>query len=167
MQQERLAPQAVDNFPTGRPDFGRLLAMTPTSPFERSVRTDAELREHWAALMGRDGFSHRSLWLSFFDCAGVPAPTLVPIDGIPTAPEAALANSLDHIVAELRATTDIDSVAVLLSRPGGPAMTDQDREWARFLSDSTSLTHRWPVHLAAGGQVRVFAPDDLVGSLAG
>ena len=158
---------AVDNFWVDLTDFGRLVAMTQTPPFDRRILTDADLREHWQCLMGEDGFSRRSLWLAFFDADGLPAPTLVPIDDLPGEPAAALGNSLDHIVAELRATTDIESVAVLLSRPGSPAMTDGDRQWARFLYDSSSLTSRWPVHLATAGQVRVFAPDDLIGRLAG
>jgi len=46
-------------------------------------------------------------------------------------------------------------------------MSDGDRDWARFLCDSTSLADRWPVHLATAGQVRVFAPDDLIGGRTG
>ncbi|WP_426560330.1 hypothetical protein ACPPVT_11505 [Angustibacter sp. McL0619] len=136
-----------------------------TSPFDRRVRTDDDLREHWQSLMGPDGFGRRSLWLAFFDAGAVPVPTLVPIDDIPERPVPELGQSLDHIAAELRATTDVDSVAVLLTRPGGGGMSEADREWARFLYDSTALASRWPVHLGTAGQVRVFAPDDLIESV--
>jgi hypothetical protein len=141
--------------------------MTQTSPLDRCIRSDADLREHWMCLMGRDGFSRRSLWLAFFDADGVPAPTILPVDDVPEEPQPSVGESLDHIVAELRATTDIESVAVLLSRPGSAAMSDGDRGWARFLSERTSLADHWPVHLATAGQVRVFAPDDLIGGLTG
>ncbi|GAA4354630.1 hypothetical protein [Angustibacter luteus] len=136
--------------------------MTPISPLDLAVQSDADLLEHWQCLMGPDGFGRRSLWLGFFDADGIPAPTLVPIDDIPDQPEPALGASLDHIVAELRATTDIDSVAVLLTRPGDAVMTSGDRAWGRFLRDDTDLTRRWPAHLATTGIVRVFAPDDLL-----
>ena len=96
----------------------------------------------------------------------MPAPTLVPIDDLPDQPVPALGTSLDHIVAKTRATTEIDSVAVLLTRPGDAFMTSTDRAWGRFLRDATDLTRRWPAHLATVGHVRVFAPDDLLADRA-
>src|SRR5436190_681387 len=120
-----------------------------TQPFlDAPVRSDADLRDLWRSLAGSDGFSRRSLWLVFFDASGLPAPTIVPVDDIPAQPVPELGRSLDRILAELRSTTDIDSAAVLLTRPGAGAMTDDDRGWARFLNDQTELARHWPVHLA-------------------
>lgn len=56
------------------------------------------------------------------------------------------------------------SLAILLSRPGGEPMTDDDRSWARTLSRSARArgVSLWPVHLATDAELVVFAPDDMV-----
>jgi hypothetical protein len=152
----------VDNFEANGARSSRLNRMIPTSPLQSAVHSDLDLRTLWESLMGDEGFSRRSLWLVFLDAEGRVAPTIVPIDDVPDVPDDGLGTGLATIVAGLRDTTDVDSVAVLVSRPGGRAMTDADRRWARFLTRQPHLTARWPAHLATRGNVQVFAPDDLV-----
>ena len=127
------------------------------------VRSHAELAGVWETMMGRDGFGFASVWLMFLDAENRVLPVVVPIDGIPAEPDPAFVRGLARIVAGLIESGDTASVAVLLSRPGPVAMTDADRRWARALrsalGDEVAI---WPVHLATRGQVRVFAPDDLV-----
>lgn len=127
------------------------------------VRTHAELAGLWETMMGRSDFAVASVWLLFLDAADRVLPVVVPIDGIPPEPDPAFIRGLAGIVAGLVESGDTASVAVLLSRPGPGAMTDADRRWARALraglGDEIAV---WPVHLATRGQVRVFAPDDLV-----
>jgi hypothetical protein len=127
------------------------------------VRTHAELAGLWETMMGRGGFGVASVWLMFLDAGNRVLPVVVPIDGIPAEPDPGFVSGLARIVSGLVESGDTASVAVLLSRPGEPAMTEADRRWARALrSGLGDEVGVWPVHLATRGQVRVFAPDDLV-----
>ena len=88
----------------------------------------------------------------------------MPIDGVPAEPDRRMVGNLGRIVTDLIANTDAASAAVLLARPGPAPMTDGDRRWATALDlPFGGAGRRWPVHLAIGGQVRVVAPDDLIG----
>jgi hypothetical protein len=58
------------------------------------------------------------------------------------------------------------SVAILLTRPGSNPMNNADRSWARGLTSAARRlgVSMGPVHFANDVELRVFAPDDLVGS---
>jgi hypothetical protein len=127
-----------------------------------AVRTELELGRIWQRLMGPEGFGTRSLWLLLLDEQSRLTPRIVPLDELPAEPDLRGLRNLAAVVAELIDTSDVASVAVLLSRPGSRAMTDTDRRWAAAVLAALGEYTRWPVHLATRGQVQVFAPDDLV-----
>lgn len=125
------------------------------------LRTDAELAQLWRTLMGEGGFAARSLWLMLIDDDGRPAPLLIPVDDIPPQPDDDFGRGLASVVAELKTSGHLNSVAVLLSRPGDPTLTEGDRCWARHLV-ARGLAQHWPVHLATRAGIAVFAADDLL-----
>ena len=57
------------------------------------------------------------------------------------------------------------SVAILLSRAGNDPVTTDDRSWAFGLTKAAQRQgiRMWPVHFANDVELRVFAPDDLIG----
>jgi hypothetical protein len=126
------------------------------------VRTHVELARMWRALMGRDGFGTSSLWLIFFDAESKVQSIIVPIDDIPPEPDERFVHNLAEVVDRLIDDAAVDSVALLLSRPGHRAMTDADRRWARALRAELGEHAVWPIHLATRNEIQVFAPDDLV-----
>jgi hypothetical protein len=133
--------------------------MTAQTPHDTMIRNAEDLERLWRSLMGDSGFSRRSIWLLFLDSDGRPTPALVPIDDIPRRPVPRLLDNLRRISRDLVGTQDIASMAMLLSRPGHAAMTNEDRAWARALHD---ISRTWPLFLAAAGSVQMFAPDDLL-----
>lgn len=128
----------------------------PVSPRDAIVHTPADLFALWHSLMGDGGFGLRTLWLVFLYDDGQVAPVILPVEGIPVRPDHTVAN-LGSIIADLN-EDGVSSAAMLLSRPGPRAMTDDDRAWARALTPFTP----WPVHLATADDLQVFAPDDLI-----
>jgi hypothetical protein len=136
--------------------------MTIPRPHDTVIRSHADLFTLWRGLMGPGGFSVATIWLVFLDQDNRLQPLIVPIEDIPTEPDAPFLRSLVWIVRDLIDSGDASSVAVLISRPGGPAMLGSDRRWARALraelGDELAV---WPIHLATRDRIRVFAPDDL------
>ena len=128
-----------------------------------TIDTVHELTRRWRALMGPLGFSHHRLWLLLLDPDGWVVPHVVQIDDIPSRTAAAdcapLLEMAGHIVPEA------GSLAILLSRAGSDAMTCDDRTWARGLTAAAERQgiRMWPVHFANDVELRVFAPDDLIG----
>ncbi len=138
--------------------------MTPLPP-DFSVHDDADLSALWHTLIGPGEFGQRTLWLTFLDQDGRVSPLIVPIDDIPTEPDALFARNIARIIDKLVAGGDTSSVALLLSRPGVNDMTALDRRWARALhAELGPELSRWPIHLATCDNIRVFAPDDLLGA---
>ena len=137
--------------------------MTLKQPHETFVRTEAELTALWRDMMGPGGFGTRSIWHVFFDAEGRLAPHIVPIDDIPAEPDKLFLTNLGMVMRESTSGSQIASLAVLLSRPGSPAMTASDRRWARELRSTFGPTLcPWPIHLATRDHVTVFRPDDLI-----
>jgi hypothetical protein len=126
------------------------------------IRNDTELSAAWRGLMGTGGFGQRCLWLIFFDDRSRLQPVIMPIEDIPSEPDALVVANLARVVGELIDDGTASSCALLLSRPGADSMTDSDRTWARALRTEFGTRSPWPVHLATRNSVRVFAPDDLL-----
>lgn len=135
--------------------------MTPR-PLETVVRTDADLFAMWHHMMGPGGFATASLWLVLLDAEGRAQAEIIKIEDVPPAPGRHDGRGLARVVADLIDTGETASVAVLLSRPGEPAMCEDDRRWARSLREALAGHARWPMHLATCDGIQVFAPDDLV-----
>lgn len=127
------------------------------------VRTATDLFALWEGLMGGRGFATSSVWIAFLDADHRVQPVLVPVDDIPAEPHPRFVRNLTRIVADLVDTGTAASAALLLSRPGPPAMSEADRRWARALADALGPELAvWPLHLATSGRIQVFAPDDLI-----
>ena len=121
------------------------------------VTTRRALRQRWADVLAPPCFSARSLWLMWLRPDGSALPTLVPIDELSHRFDAAAARG----VVELAATVSEEHsggnghVAFALCRPGHPASTAGDQEWAAGLHRAAARAGlgSWSLHLAAGGAV--------------
>ncbi len=129
-----------------------------------TLANDRDLWEHWTSLVGRRGFTCRSVWMILVENDRTVAPVVVPIDEVPEEPDDDTVDSLRHLVDQARRQLGVASTPMLISRPGSDEMTEEDRRWARALRVVVSgQAMQWPIHLAGDGPVRVFAPDDLIG----
>ena len=131
-----------------------------------AVRTQADLRRAWRALMGRLGFPDRRLWLLFLDGEGRPGGPLLSIDNLPDGPYDLPVEDLVTICREiLGGPGGGGSVAMLITRPGTEPWHVGDRAWGRYL---TAAAHRvggtvWPVHRANDREL-VAVPAEESGS---
>lgn len=133
------------------------------------VRTDADLRQRWRALMGELGFGGHSLWLNLVDADGRMTPVLTQIEELDAFPDEL---GLDNLMRICRQLVDEfepgGRVAFLLTRPGSAGLNDWDRAWGNALLQGArrNAVPIWPVHRANDEVLRVIAPDDLSGELA-
>jgi hypothetical protein len=131
-----------------------------------AVRTQADLRRAWQALMGRLGFPDRRLWLLFLDAEGRPGGPLLSIDNLPDGPYDLPVEDLVTICREiLGGPGGGGSVAMLITRPGSEEWHVGDRAWGRYLA---AAAHRvggkvWPVHRANDREL-VAVPAEESGS---
>jgi hypothetical protein len=132
--------------------------MTTTPLPEAPVLSPLELTARWSdLLLHPPHFSRRSLWLGWMDADGLMQPTLLPIDDLPDDPDPGLCELLlpmHQMMVESSGTGRLH-LATALTRPGGPAVTDDDAAWAEAVR--TGLGERvdgsWSLHLAAAGRV--------------
>lgn len=125
------------------------------------MRSDKELRQRWEQIVEAEDFVDRTLWLTWYDSDSQMLPVVMPIDALPRHPHRQALDGLAHVATSvLEDQACAGSVAMLLSRPGPPAIDDCDRAWARALASlaDTGLTMR-PLHLATSDSVRVLAAD--------
>lgn len=128
------------------------------------IPDDHALLEHWETLVGEHGFSCRSVWMILVENDRAVAPVVVPFDGVPEEPDGETVEAVARLADDARRQLGVASTPMLISRPGTDEMTDEDRRWARALRVVLrGQAMQWPIHLATDGQVRVFAPDDLIG----
>jgi hypothetical protein len=105
----------------------------------------------WQQIVAWEPFRFRSMWLLFIDPEGRPSGPLITIDDLADGPYAV---GLDELVDLCRGILDGPggggSVALLMTRPGGPPWTVSDRAWGRFLLHGADEIGEpvWPVHLA-------------------
>ncbi|CAN5858871.1 hypothetical protein BH20ACT6_BH20ACT6_21440 [soil metagenome] len=127
------------------------------------IRTQADLWRHWRALMGPLGFSERLLWLCFMAADGRIAPVLPQINDVPRLPDESLVDSLMQICRRVCDDFGVDSVSVLLSRPGPAGITAGEVTWAQRLGDAAAAAGvtMWPMHVANDHELVTVTPDDL------
>ncbi len=127
------------------------------------IRTQADLWRHWRAMMGPLGFSERLLWVLFVDSDGRVTPMVEQFSDLPRLPDRPLVDSLMQICARVCADCGLDSVAMLLSRPGRAGITSAERTWAQRLTEAAAPAgvRMWPVHLANDHALVTVTPDDL------
>lgn len=136
-----------------------------TSPSASPAPSEADLQQRWTTLLGPGGFACRSLWTSWFDADDAQLRLLVPVDELPSAPDAPLLAGLGEMwrtVVEDQAPGG--SVAVALCRPGPGVLADDDRAWLRAaVATAREVGVRLRrSHLATRGRVQPVALDDLL-----
>ena len=110
------------------------------------------------------GFSRRTIWIAILDADGMMLPKLTQIDDLPArVGPAECVPLLEMIEMVVSAVMPTGSTALLYSRPGRDAMTDDDRSWGRSLTAAAETigVTLWPVHFANDRELKVFAPDEL------
>ncbi|MBS44680.1 MAG: hypothetical protein CMH83_16240 [Nocardioides sp.] len=128
------------------------------------VRTQTDLERFWRAAMEPLGFASQSLWVVMLAPDGTPFPHLTQIeecDQPPTPEEAAtLAGVLGEVLDEV---VPGGRLALLRSRPGGSALTSDDRRWATALAEAFVAVGlpAEPVHVASDADLRPVTADDL------
>ncbi len=127
------------------------------------VRTQTDLWRHWRTLMGPLGFSERLLWLCFLSADGRIAPVLPQINDVPDQPDRPLVDSLIQICSRICGDFGVESVAVLLSRPGRAGVTPGEISWAQQLDAAATAAgvSLWPMHVANDHELVTVTPDDL------
>ncbi len=129
------------------------------------IRTQADLEQHWRALMGPLGFSAPQLWLNVVGDDGRPTALLTKLEDVPHRPDDGLLDRVVEITRQLITSTAAGgSLAVLLARPGRSRLTKSDLTWAAKLTAAASRNGvpLRPIYLATDDDVRVIAPDDLL-----
>ena len=133
--------------------------MTTTPPLANvPIRSADDLTGRWTMLLNPPVFGARSLWLSWLGTDGRMLPVVVPVDDLPLVPEPALVMGLRQVhdsILEEQLNGD-GHLALALCRPGEPAITEDDDEWAEALRsalDDGQIDGSWSLHLGAGGSV--------------
>jgi len=131
--------------------------MTTTPLPEIPVRSAGELTQRWATLLDPPVFAARSLWLIWFDTAGLMTPVVVPIDELPLLPDEVVLSGvlrLNDTVVESTGCAE-GHLALALCRPGTSLITAEDDDWAEALRDrlDAQLDGTWSLHVAAGGAI--------------
>ncbi len=129
-----------------------------------TINSADDLEQLWRGLLAAAESAERTLWLVFLGFDQVVQADLVPIDGLPATPDPDQVAGPRQVVAPLIEDGLAGSVAMLLSRSDPAPMSEADRVWARALRATLGAELApWPLFLAAAGEVRIFAPDDLIG----
>jgi hypothetical protein len=131
-------------------------------PLEMTIRTDADVRALWTALIPPAERRRRSLWVAMLDAGDRTLPVAFPIDDLPVEPDALLCRNLAKILADVTSSGPAHSAVLTLCRPGPESVTAQDRRWAASLRGVLSPgLARWPLHVATPFGVHSLEPDDL------
>src|SRR4051794_6797831 len=132
--------------------------------FAPHLRSQSDLEDAWRRLMGPWGFDGETLWMFLVLADDQPLPHLSEITEAEVPPDAETQRSMAELFRLLDEQAGPGArFAFLRSRPGGPALTDDDRAWAAGLYAACRLAGVGgeAVHLATGGRVRPVPPDEL------
>jgi hypothetical protein len=132
-------------------------SMSVSQQPQNHIRDEFDLLALWTQVSPAVGLDQRTLCLVFLDEDERVLPTLVPMDDLPAWPDDELVSGLRHIVRESTFGGPAASVVMLLSRPGGDAITAQDRNWSTELGSFSD----WPLCLATHGGIQLLESDDL------
>jgi hypothetical protein len=127
-----------------------------------TIRTDADVRALWTALVPSGERRRRSLWVALLDQDDRTLPVAFPIDDLPAEPDTHLCRNLVKVLGDLASTGPVRSGLLLLTRSGLNTPTGDDHRWAAMLhSELGSELCRWPIHLATPHSIHSLEADDL------
>jgi hypothetical protein len=112
--------------------------LSPIPPMETAtdpVRSAADLRQRWRALMGPLGFEERLLW---FGLVGPDRCLTKMLSRLPVGPRPqgrVLWNLMSALRTQLDDLASGTTMALLLTRPGRGPVSPADRVWSKALTD--------------------------------
>jgi len=121
-----------------------LLPIPPMETATDPVRSAADLRQRWRALMGPLGFEERLLWYGFIGPDRRLAKTLSQLPVGPRPQGRVLWNLMSALRTQLDDVALGTTVALLLTGPGRGLVSPADRMWSKSLAD---LAERFAVPL--------------------
>jgi hypothetical protein len=111
---------------------------SPIPPIQSAtepIRSPADMRQRWRAVMGPLGFGERSLWIGFVGSDRRMVKALSQMELGPR-PRRQLVESIFSALTEvLDGFKDGTTIALLLTRPGRGAISDADQQWATLLTE--------------------------------
>ena len=142
----------------------------PSAPHRRPIRTAADLRRSWQAVIGTDPPARRSLWLLIIDGDDRSLGLTARLDDIPLHPSRTMLGNLMVVATRLPTADGLGlpgaTVAFLLGRPGPAAPTASDRTWARGLDGHTAKAGVRSHPLGIAGDDGIVLLDGPVGATA-
>jgi len=106
--------------------------------YQPTIRTQQDLEDAWRYLMSPLGFTRTSTWFMLIDADDRPVPHVTQIDDPDQPPTADDLAGLADVVKQVRdELVPGGRVAFLRSRPGPPAISRADRDYARALYDAS------------------------------
>jgi hypothetical protein len=112
-----------------------LLSIPPIETASDPVRSAADLRQRWRALLGPLGFEERLLW---FGLIGPDRCFTKKLSRVPVRPQPQ-GRIVWNLMSALRTLLDDlgpgNTVALLLTRPGRGPVSPADRVWSKTLTD--------------------------------
>jgi hypothetical protein len=139
-----------------------------TSPYQPTLRSQADLEEAWRHLIRPLGFHRRSVWLLLIDADDRPTPVVTEVTDLPDAPDTEATDGFGQMLSDLLQHVDpAGRWALLLSRPGAHPTDHLDRAWAGALYDtvrSRGLRHD-TIHLATDEEIMPVPLDEVTGHL--
>lgn len=128
------------------------------------IRSLDDLERLWRSIKGPWGFSSPQVWCAVLGPGGEVTPILITIEDCPDVPDRAGVDFLlDHVTEVVDQIVAGGSAALMFARPGADDQREDDRSWARHLTEAgqRASIRVWPVFLANDADVRIVAPDDL------
>ena len=126
------------------------------------LHSDTLIEDRVRDLIGRA--NRRQLWLIFLDEYDVQLPLLIPIDGLPSQPDAAGTTAVVTNVLELMDEIGAVGLVMVWERYGPSTLTPQDTAWAQSMA-AACLGARLRLRamlLSHRSGVRWIAPDDYI-----
>ncbi|WP_328355745.1 hypothetical protein OG976_26090 [Mycobacterium sp. NBC_00419] len=113
-----------------------LLPIPPIETATDPIRSPADMRARWRALMGPLGFGERLLWVGFVGPDRCMRKTLtqLPIGRWPN--RTIVENLLQGLARALEESAPGSSLALLLTRPGYDHISSEDLRWSEVLTET-------------------------------
>jgi hypothetical protein len=138
--------------------------MTEQLPYEEAqlqpLSSDADIERRVADLVGRA--NSRQLWLMFVDDYDIQIPLLIPIEGIPSAPDDQRVSDVVENIRLMMGEVGAAGLILVFERYAAPELSRQDAAWAlslRTACDDRGVNLR-AMLLSHRSGVRWIAPDD-------